>query len=83
MVAVHFLGDFAAVDLSGLLVGIAEALPGVAFTQAVSAVGFTAVAVPSEMDSMEAALVAAPTGAAIAEVNARGVANASPRRQNP
>ena len=44
MVAVHFLGDFAAVDLSGLLVGIAEALPGVAFTQAVSAVGFTAVA---------------------------------------
>ena len=76
MVAVHFPEEFAAEDFSGPLAGIAEALSGAAFAQAVSAVGFTAVAVPSEVDSMAAASVAAPTGATIAEVNTQGVATA-------
>jgi hypothetical protein len=57
------------VDLPGLLVGIVEALAGVAFAQAVSAVDFTPLAVPSEVDPMEAASAVAPTGAAIAEVD--------------
>ncbi len=70
-VAVHFPGVLAAVDRSGLLVSTAEAHLGVALTQAVSAVDFTAAAVPSEVDPMEVASVVAATAAvavAIAEV---------------
>ena len=72
------LGDFAAVDLPGLLPGIGEACSEVTLTKAVSAAGFTAVAVPSVVDSTEAALVVAATAgaAAIAEVTERGAAMA-------
>jgi hypothetical protein len=58
------------VALSGLLVGLAEVITVVAFAQAVSAADLTAAAIPSGVDSTEAALAAAAMAeAVIAELN--------------
>ena len=65
--------DSTAPALPRLLVGIVEVITGAALAQAVPAADFTAVAIPSGVDSMEAASGAAATGAAvIAEVNRTG-----------
>ncbi len=65
-----------ALALSGLFMRLAEALPGAAFAQAVSAADFTALAVPSGVDSMEAASGAAATGVVLAVVATGAAATA-------